>query len=362
MPPAAAMSPALPPPVAPQQTAPELDTPVEEPSQTVNETEPAKVKDEVMTPRPSTETGDTTADESVAGRRQGPRLAKRKREESSPTPLPAAADNHAPLIQPGRQTESVEPERPSNQVMWTRAFNKVSGSAMEQIVRHRSANMFATPIREKDAPGYRKVILQPQDLKSIKAAIMSGNRAASQAAAALPGGDPNTSSVWIPVNESLLPPKGIINSSQLDCELAHMFANAIMYNPDAGHGPGPAFLRTEDETEGEGVDTGAPDNGLGYKVDEFGVVNDARAMYMEVDKLLSELRSAEVRREAGKGGMGAMTGTSTRQASVTHRDSMSRDDSMGHGHDDGDDQTATEAETVGNTVKRRRITRGDKQG
>ncbi len=254
-----------------------------------------------------------------------------------------------------RQTESSEPTETPHGVVWTRGFNKVCGSAMEQIVHHKTASLFAAPIREKDAPGYNKVILQPQDLKSIKAAINHGNRAAAQAAAALPGGDPNTSSVWLPLSEAVVPPKSIINSGQLDCELAHMFANAIMYNPDAGHGPGPAFLRNEDETEGDGQEGGAHENALGYKVDEFGVVNAARIMCIEVDKLLSELRAAEDRRGVG-GRPGVATGTSTRQASVTHRDSMSRDDY--HSNTMEEDETATEAET--NTVKRRRITRGDK--
>ena len=235
---------------------------------------------------------------------------------------------------------------------------------MEQIIHHRFANMFAAPIREKDAPGYRKVILQPQDLKSIKAAINAGNRAASQAAAALPGGDPNTSSVWLPVSEGLMPPKGIINSGQLDREFAHMFSNAIMYNPDHGHGPGPSFLVRDEESPGDDTEGGGAhghDSALGYKVDEFGVVNDARAMFSEVEKLLSELRSAEVRRTGGRAG--AMTGTSTRQASVAHIDaSQARDEggnNVNNGGDDADEHTATEAETpVGNVAKRRRTTRG----
>lgn len=340
------------------------------------ETESAKVKDEVTTPRPLTETGDTTADESVTGRRQVTRLAKRKREELSPspvqTPVQTPMQSDATRLQPAsprHAEEALEPAQ-SQKVLWTRAFNKVCGSAMEQIIHHRSANMFAAPIRERDAPGYHKVVIQPQDLKSIKAAINAGNKAAAQAAAALPGGDPNTSSVWLPSTEALMPPKSIINSGQLDRELAHMFANAIMYNPDAGHGPGPTFMCEDDEAQGEGQDGGALDNGLGYKVDEFGVVNDARNMFGEVDKLLSELRSAEVRRTGGGRhmlGHGLATGSSTRQASVARGEasmSMERDNHHHHNGDEADEQTATEAETsvVGNPVKRRRTTRGHAEG
>ena len=329
------------------------------PTAEANEPEPTRIKDEVTTPRPLTETGDTTADESVAGRRQAPRHAKRKREELSPTPVQTPVGNRQ-FFEP---TSAVQPAEAPTEVLWTRQFNKVCGSAMEQIIHHRFANMFAAPIREKDAPGYRKVILQPQDLKSIKAAINAGNRAASQAAVALPGGDPNTSSVWLPVSEGLMPPKGIINSGQLDREFAHMFSNAIMYNPDHGHGPGPSFLVRDEESPGDDAEGGgahAHDAALGYKVDEFGVVNDARAMFSEVEKLLSELRSAEVRRTGGRAG--AMTGTSTRQASA-HRDaSQARDEggnNVNNGGDDADEHTATEAETpVGNVAKRRRTTRG----
>ncbi len=313
-----------------------------------------RIKDEATTPRPSTEAGDTTADESVTTRPQPPRSTKRKREDLTPTPIPTRLSSQL------RETLPLPPstEIPKH-VLWTRSFNKVCGSAMEQIVHHRSANMFAAPIREKDAPGYHKVVLQPQDLKTIRAAINHGNRAAVQAAAALPdGGDPGTSSVWLPRTEELVPPKSIINSSQLDRELAHMFSNAIMYNPDPHHGPGPAFV-TDVEEDGDGDEEGEGgqhllDSVLGYKVDEFGVVNDARAMFVEVEKLLSELRSAEVRRNVPPG---PATGTSTRQASVLGvggggGESVKDDGGEEEGDDDG------EGEGAGGLVKRRRVMRG----
>ncbi|KAL2149766.1 hypothetical protein VTH82DRAFT_8418 [Thermothelomyces myriococcoides] len=283
----------------------------------VAESESSQVKQEASTPGLSTEAGDTTADESVSGRPPPPtRSTKRKREDLTPTPAQTPrADQQQDAPQDSPTTSTTATAEGPRYVLWTRSFNKVCGSAMEQIIHHRFANMFVAPIREKDAPGYHKVVKQPQDLKTIRAAINHGNRLAAQAAASLPDGDPGTSSVWLPRTEDLVPPKSIINSSQLDRELAHMFANAVMYNPDPHHGPGPAFLRgEEDDDDGEdgpgggGGDGGggggggsghshAQDSGvLGYKVDEFGVVNDARAMYVEVEKLISELRSAEVRR------------------------------------------------------------------
>ncbi|KAK4238834.1 hypothetical protein C8A03DRAFT_14745, partial [Achaetomium macrosporum] len=314
-----------------------------------------RVKNEVTTPRPSTETGDTTADESVTGRPQPSRSTKRKRDDLTPTPArtPSASQMRDP------SSEGSPPSDGPKLVLWTRSFNKVCGSAMEQIIHHRSANMFAQPIREKDAPGYNKVIKQPQDLKSIRAAINHGNRAAAQAAAALPdGGDPGTSSVWLPRTEELVPPRSIINSSQLDRELAHMFANAIMYNPDPHHGPGPAFLRSDVDGGAEEADGGPGHQDsslLGYKVDEFGVVNDARAMFVEVEKLLSELRSAEVRRNVPPAA-GYATGTSTRQASVLGQGGS---ESVKDDAEDGAGDEADEHEDgVGGAVKRRRVARG----
>ena len=348
---------------SPTQIPKELATPTKEVLQekpakdTVAEAKPEKaakvekIENRGSTPRPPTEAGDTTADESVVGKRQSSGLAKRKRRDSSPTPMSTPAQTAAMSSLAGM------PAIPPNEVFWTRAFNKVSGSAMEQIVHHRSANMFAHPIRERDAPGYSKVILRPQDLKTIRAAITHGNKTASHAAANLPGGDPGTSSVRLPISEELVPPKGIINSSQLDRELAHMFSNAIMYNPDPYHGPGPAFLRHDDVEDGDAGDGASGENVLGYKVDEFGVVKDARAMFVEVEKMVSELRSAEIQRSRPA----LATGTSTRHASVaagTARDASVPRDDRGSTVEDADEQTATEAETVSNAPKRRRTTRG----
>lgn len=226
-----------------------------------------KIKNEQQTPRLHDETGDTTADESVHGRgqRTTPRAHKRKRQETPPEP----------------------PSRPSH-VLWTRGFTKVSSSALDQISSHRDANMFATALKEKDAPGYRQVVLQPQDITSIRAAIKHGNKAAVQAAANLPDGDPGGPSVWLPIADDLVPPQSIINSSQLERELVHMFCNAIMYNPDPDRGFGPAFMKRSQDEEEEAV---------GYEFDENGIVRNTQGMFVEVEKLLSDLRAAEKDRE-----------------------------------------------------------------
>lgn len=231
----------------------------------------SKVKDESTTPRiqASEDAGDTTADESLPSRRSVPtsslsrRSQKRKRQESEP------------------------PAGPPTHVQWTRGFPKVSSSALDQIGSHRDANMFAHPIRERDAPNYSGIVLQPTNIMSIKKAITHGNRVATQAATNLPGGDPGTPVVLLPISEDLVPPKGIINSAQLERELVHMFCNAVMYNPDPDRGPGPAFMRGSHE--------GGEDS-LRYEVDEFGVVRNTRKMFVEVEKLLGDLRNAESQR------------------------------------------------------------------
>ncbi|TQV98020.1 Bromodomain [Cordyceps javanica] len=230
-----------------------------------------KVKKEVSTPRLPEETGDTTADESTHGKQMA---------------TPGSVSSRA--YKRKRQDTPREPPAPPTHVLWTRGFTKVSSSALDQISSHRDANMFATGIRERDAPGYHQIVLQPQDITKIRAAIKHGNKAASSAASNLAGGDPGGPNVWLPISEDLTPPQSIINSAQLERELVHMFCNAIMYNPDPDRGPGRAFMKRLRDEEEEVV---------GYRVDEDGVVRNTRGMFVEVEKLLSDLRNAEKDRE-----------------------------------------------------------------
>lgn len=233
-----------------------------------------RIKKEEATPRVSEDGGDTTADESVQDRVQRPTTSvasKRKREDS-------------PIDR--------EPTGPPTHVLWTRSFNKVSASALEQVISHRHANMFAHAVKEREAPGYRNIVLQPQDLNNIRRAINQGHKAATAVAAGLPDVDPNAGSVWLPISVELVPPRGIINIAQLEREIVHMFANAIMYAPDPNRGFGSSFLR-------ERGDSSTEDNedALGYEVDEDAIVKDTRSMFVEVEKLISDLRS-EVARNA----------------------------------------------------------------
>jgi len=324
---------------------------------------PARIKMEELTPRPVDETGDTTAEESTSGRRHvstpaGPssRVAKRKRassvapRSSEPTPAPPA------------------PPAPPTHVLWTRGFPKISASALDQIGSHRHANMFAHKIRDRDAPNYSNIIRHPVDLKSIRTAISHGNKAAvAAAAAAVAEGDAGASSVWLPISEDLMPPRGIINSAQLDSELVHMFANAIMYNPDSSRGlPRSALRRLAHEGDDEGgAGGGGADAGvvLGYQVDEDAVVNEARDMYSEVEKLLNEMRSAEKQRGPAPPLPPGATGTGviTRQASVAGGVEDATEPTGGAA---GPEEPAEEAPPPpapaegSGTIKRRRLARG----
>lgn len=289
-----------------------------------------RVKEETATPRLQEETGDTTADESVPSRRQmvTPRnlsaRLKRKRQETPVAP-------QLPVSSPA----------PPSQVLWTRAFPKASYSILDQIAGHRYANMFANPIRDRDAPGYKDIVLQPQDIKSIRVAITQGHKAAAQVAGNMPGGDNGGGMLWLPISEDLVPPKGIINSGQLEQELVHMFCNAIMYNLDPDRGPGPAFMKRKSD---------GGDEALGYQLDENAVVNNTNSMFIEVEKLMDDLRSAEKDFKAPP----PSTAANTRPGSVA---AGTGDDRSATADDDADELAADT--DVGSTTKRRRIsTRG----
>lgn len=283
-----------------QRRTPSATSPRDDQSQ-VDTDFSADVKHEERTPRPLEDAGDTTADESMSGRRHfaSPRhprgVGKRKRQDS------AASDPRTIVEFRPRLPPPPPPGIPTH-VLWTRAFPKVSSTCLDSVVSHKYANMFQNPIKPKEAPGYKSIILRPTCLKEIQKAITAGHKAAAIAAAALPDGDPGTSSVWLPISEELVPPRAIINSTQLERELLNMFANAIMYNLDPNRGPGPAFQKGSgvgekgaNEAHGRVQSHAAGDsaNMIGYKVDENSVVNETISMFQTVERRLIDLRTTE---------------------------------------------------------------------
>ncbi|KAM0719610.1 hypothetical protein Q7P37_003740 [Cladosporium fusiforme] len=152
--------------------------------------------------------------------------SKRKRQQSQ-----EAEDEATPEPTPRKST-----------ITAVRNFNKVSSTIINDISSHKHGSRFAAPVRDREAGGYSEIIKKPRDLKSIRAAITAGTRATSAAAATSHGEDSPTgtparavdnSSMTVELERSadLIPPKAIVNGAQLEREVMHMLANAVMFNP-----------------------------------------------------------------------------------------------------------------------------------
>ena len=182
-------------------------------------------------------------------------------------------------------------------------FGRTSGPILNNVATHKYASIFAKPLTEREAPGYRSLIYRPQDIKSIKSAIHQGSKAISAATEAGEAETPGSASgsgttpsktngLIIKKTADLVPPKAIVNSSQLEKELIRMFANAVMFNPTSEHTFGPAFpMRTETRSR-EGTQNS--------ELEEGGIISDTLAMYEDVEKAVSTWRSVE----RGSGDMG----------------------------------------------------------
>ncbi|KAA8904831.1 hypothetical protein FN846DRAFT_21279 [Sphaerosporella brunnea] len=185
-----------------------------------------------------------------------PQTPARKRKVSPP---PSDSDSEADSSPVQPSTSSSSSSRPAppalsipspfpqqSMVVATKKFAHLTTPLIGNISSHRFANLFSAPVPEKNAPGYKNLIYKPQDIKSIKAAIKAG--AASLNALHLPGSTaatpttadtpplypyPTTSTattITTPATTANTPPKGIVNSQQLEKEIFRMFANAVMYN------------------------------------------------------------------------------------------------------------------------------------
>lgn len=169
---------------------------------------------------------------------------------------------------------------------------------MNDVTTHKHASIFTKPLTERDAPGYRDLIYRPQDLKSIKSLIHQGSRALAAAteAASTPAGDgespapgvgtPSKNAVlMLQKTEDVIPPKGVVNSAQLEKELIRMFANAMMFNPIPQRGFGPAFPMISDSGSRESTQVPEPDEG--------GIIKDTLEMFEDVEQAVTRWRAAE---------------------------------------------------------------------
>ncbi|RPB13074.1 hypothetical protein P167DRAFT_545085 [Morchella conica CCBAS932] len=200
----------------------------------VKEKRTKRKRTEVNAPTPQTVDDDEEESEAEAAsvsptpqRRHFPKLEKQGSNMTNSVPSPS------PLtVSIGQQPL----------VVATKKFLQLSAPLLGDISSHKFANLFSHAVNERMAPGYRNLVFRPQDLKSIKAAVKSGTAAITNTSTGTPAMTPTTdfaaatppasSSTFatLPATTLNTPPKGIVNSVQLEKELFRMFANAIMYN------------------------------------------------------------------------------------------------------------------------------------
>jgi hypothetical protein len=233
-------------------------------------------------------------------------------------------------------------------VVVSRSFTKTSQLLLNDITSHRLAGIFAKPLSERDAPGYKDVILRPQDLKNVKAAITRGGKAASAAIDEYIGNldtdeaddeltptrhiaDPNGEKslgrgvYLLRTSEDLVPPKSIVNSAQLEMELTRMFANAVMFNPlpssERGFGRNlrlrkrggdvaPTHREATDEDYDHETTSGSD---ASSPSDTGGIISDTREMYEDVMTLVRKWREVELEKFGGSG-LGDVDATPTTTA------------------------------------------------
>lgn len=120
----------------------------------------------------------------------------------------------------------------SQTVIAPRGFAKMCNPIMNDITSHKHSSIFTSAVKAKDAEGYYEIIKRPTDLKSIQKAIAAGAKVVNATATDTPAGSPGGggSVVELPMNPDNMPPKAIVNSSQLEKELMRMFVNAVMFN------------------------------------------------------------------------------------------------------------------------------------
>lgn len=239
--------------------------------------------------REASPTAETERD-SRAGRRSG---------------VAASLDESTPKLRSKRKrglSESFEEPKvdTSRYVVCTRGFHRTAAPILNDVTTHKLASIFAKPLGERDAPGYHDLIYRPQDLKTIKSAVHQGSKAVAAATEAVStpagagdsespapvSGTPTKNNVlMLQKNEDLLPPKGIVNSAQLEKEFVRMFANAIMYNPVPERGFGPGFPMISERGSRESTQSSDGEEG--------GIIQDSKDMFKDVEQAVTRWRAAE---------------------------------------------------------------------
>ena len=322
-----------------------------------------------------TDISETTADE--ASRKPARRRRETKHGHEMGLRMERAGTQHKSAeVQDPRSVRSgltgKTPDKHPHLILGSRNFPRTSATIMNDISAHKLASMFAKPLTEREAPGYKDLIYRPQDLKSIKTAIIAGSKALAAAensgagttsgGAQAGSGTPNSkgaNTIWVPASADIMPPKGIVNSAQLEKELMRMFANAVMFNRDPKRGVGPKFrdvqrsrrrggggggdqaeggdgrssTKREEETEERDINEDEDE-----EEDEGGVVRDTREMFAAVEKSVADWRAAE---------------RAVEDLVVGGRRAADRDDDGMADELAGDDTRLEESSTIGKKRKRR---------
>ncbi|EXJ69470.1 uncharacterized protein A1O5_07506 [Cladophialophora psammophila CBS 110553] len=319
-------------------------------------------------PRTSTATSKTDLIQPITASNKRKRSVDRD-STTPPASLPAqlpspAAATTAPLhAQPSvRRQISLSLSHDPSLINVSKNFAKTALLLLNEIVSHKLASIFAKPLSERDAPGYKDLVLKPQDLKSIKAAVTKGGKAALAAIEAFEertgsksaGGNEGdgeqasksgataavttTPTIASDVNsvggeralgngvyilratEDLVPPKGIVNSSQLEMELVRVFANAVMFNPlpssergfgrslrlRKGGGDVALPFKEVEERDGDAGAAESEESDGGSSGEEGGIISDTREMFEDVMTTVRKWKELEVER-LGNVGAGLST-------------------------------------------------------
>ncbi|KAJ5363444.1 uncharacterized protein N7496_009157 [Penicillium cataractarum] len=280
---------------------------------------------------------------SVASRDESPDPSRSATRRKGPA---AILDDQTPKARSKRKRgvsesfdhEPIVPEQPridtTRYVLCARGFHRTAAPIMNDVTTHKLASIFAKPLGERDAPGYHDLIYRPQDLKSIKSAVHQGSKAVAAATEAVstPAGDGESpvpaagtpsknNMLMLQKTEDLIPPKGIVNSAQLEKELIRMFANAIMYNPVPARGFGPAFPMMNERGSRESTQSGDGDEG--------GIIQDSIEMFEDVEQAVTHWRQAERTAERNADDLANKNVLALRRGSVSDFNTDSADDVKG---------------------------------